>query len=176
METGYHVLSRQPDAIHRANVRRQSHSSINSIIPVPSHICRYLLLVSIYILDIPDKQIRTLNCCTPLLMPRTYGKSKGKAKQTRLSFVPTEFPNSQDEADNRNANVRYAHPSLSSLRSSRKASEKSSTPTPFVNLEPRPEETSQSTNDQSSRKRSRRKGKKGENVFPAPNPCVYGLI
>lgn len=85
-------------------------------------------------------------------MPRTYGKSKGKAKQTRLSFVP-EFTNSQDEEANRNANVRYAHPSLSTLRSPRKASEKSSTPTPFVNLEPSPEEASQ--------KRSRRKGKKG---------------
>ncbi|BCS25939.1 uncharacterized protein APUU_50650S [Aspergillus puulaauensis] len=93
-------------------------------------------------------------------MPRTYGKSKGKAKQTRLSFVP-EFTNSQDEEANRNANVRYAHPSLSTLRSPRKASEKSSTPTPFVNLEPSPEEASQ--------KRSRRKGKKASQMSASQN-------
>lgn len=106
-------------------------------------------------------------------MPRTYGKSKGRAKQTRLSFVPTEFTNSQNEEANRNANVRYAHPSLSTLRSPRKARDKSSTPTP-VNLEPSPEEALQSTNDQSSQRRSRRKGKKG--TLSGNNYLLSGLI
>lgn len=96
-------------------------------------------------------------------MPRTYGKPRGKAKQTRLSFVPAEFtsdkPDNQDEDTNsRNANVRYSHPSLSSLRAGRSTGESKANPTPSVKDQPSPEETVQSEGHASQR-RSRRKGK-----------------
>ncbi|KAL4989301.1 hypothetical protein BDW68DRAFT_186520 [Aspergillus falconensis] len=78
-------------------------------------------------------------------MPRTYGKSKGKAKQTRLAFVPAEFTSERNDKESnsntsRNANVRYTNPSLGTLRSGRSMSsrEKSSTPKPFMKVEGEP--------------------------------------
>jgi hypothetical protein len=75
-------------------------------------------------------------------MPRTYGKSKGKAKQTRLAFVPAEFTSERNDewgsfSTSRNAKIRYTKPSLGILRSGRSTSsrENSSTPNPFVNVE-----------------------------------------
>ncbi|KAL3480420.1 hypothetical protein BJX99DRAFT_220767 [Aspergillus californicus] len=57
-------------------------------------------------------------------MPRTYGKSKGKAKQTRLAFVSPAFASDeQDEKPDRHANIRYTHPSKSTLRRGRSASQ-----------------------------------------------------
>ncbi|KAL4978324.1 hypothetical protein BDW66DRAFT_149160 [Aspergillus desertorum] len=78
-------------------------------------------------------------------MPRTYGKSKGKAKQTRLAFLPAEFTSERGNKESntntsRNANVRYTDPSLGTLRSGRPTSsrEKSSRPEPFVKDERKP--------------------------------------
>ncbi|KAL4917572.1 hypothetical protein BDW62DRAFT_183411 [Aspergillus aurantiobrunneus] len=93
-------------------------------------------------------------------MPRTYGKPKGKAKQTRLAFVPAEFKSdSKVEDATRNANIRYSHPSLSTVRCDRSLAEKTSTPAPFVKVEPSPEESSHSEIQESSQRRSRKEGK-----------------
>ncbi|KAL3494740.1 hypothetical protein BJX62DRAFT_26920 [Aspergillus germanicus] len=89
-------------------------------------------------------------------MPRTYGKSKGKAKQTRLAFVPAEFASDdKDDENSRKANVRYTHPSMSTVRRGRSAGEKSSAPKPFVTVEPSPEESSQSEVGKSTKRRPR---------------------
>ncbi|RDW76587.1 uncharacterized protein DSM5745_06579 [Aspergillus mulundensis] len=107
-------------------------------------------------------------------MPRTYGKSKGKAKQTRLAFVPAEFTLSQQDEDSnsttsRNANVRYTDPSLGTLRSGKAASKQDkssgSTPQPFVRIGRghSPEENLQSGVAEmalSSQKSDRKEGKK----------------
>ncbi|KAL4947932.1 hypothetical protein BDW69DRAFT_104074 [Aspergillus filifer] len=107
-------------------------------------------------------------------MPRTYGKSKAKAKQTRLSFVPSQFAsNGQDEEhsrDSRNANVRYTHPSLGTLKRDRSESKSSAEPKPFVTRQPQSsaEEVSQSqshsgahgASERLDRKRSKKNGKK----------------
>ncbi|KAE8368269.1 hypothetical protein BDV27DRAFT_47954 [Aspergillus caelatus] len=70
-------------------------------------------------------------------MPRTYGK---RAKQTRLSFAPIAL--SQDSAEDANeksdrkATLRYGHPSMPTIRSTRSqpsgSSSKSMSPVPFV--------------------------------------------
>ncbi|KAL2796062.1 hypothetical protein BJX66DRAFT_300407 [Aspergillus keveii] len=89
-------------------------------------------------------------------MPRTYGKSKGKAKQTRLAFVPAEFASDdKDDENSRKANVRYTHSSMSTVRRGRSAGEKSSAPKPFVIVEPSPEESSQSEVGKSTKRRPR---------------------
>ncbi|KAL4934714.1 uncharacterized protein BDV17DRAFT_13260 [Aspergillus undulatus] len=100
-------------------------------------------------------------------MPRTYGKSKGKAKQTRLSFVPSQFASDgNDEEHSRNANVRYTHPSLSTVRHGRSIGKKESTPVPFVEAQPSPEGSLQSEAgaeaqvDGSSQRSLRKKEKK----------------
>ncbi|KAL4964571.1 uncharacterized protein BDV14DRAFT_76279 [Aspergillus stella-maris] len=109
-------------------------------------------------------------------MPRTYGKSKAKAKQTRLSFVPSQFASDgQDEEhsrDSRNANVRYTHPSLGTLKRDRSESKKSAEPKPFVTRrsESSVEEASQSqshseaqsASEESERKRKKKKEKKSK--------------
>ncbi|PTU22671.1 hypothetical protein P175DRAFT_0555337 [Aspergillus ochraceoroseus IBT 24754] len=92
-------------------------------------------------------------------MPRTYGKSQGKAKQTRLSFVPAAFPpEDHDDDGNRHARLRYSHPSMSTLRRGRSAAGKNA-PTPLVKIDPVPEESSRPGPEKSSQKRSRRKRK-----------------
>ncbi|KAL4816361.1 hypothetical protein BDW67DRAFT_162160 [Aspergillus spinulosporus] len=89
-------------------------------------------------------------------MPRTYGKSKGKAKQTRLAFVPAEFTSERNDTEgnfstSRNAKIRYTNPSLGTLRSGRStsSSRNSSTPKPFVNVKrgPSPKEAEQASHN-----------------------------
>ncbi|KAL4945878.1 hypothetical protein BDV06DRAFT_183975 [Aspergillus oleicola] len=96
-------------------------------------------------------------------MPRTYGKSKTKAKQTRLSFVPSQFASDgQDEEtdrNSRNANVRYTHPSLGTLRHDRSKSKKSASPAPSVKAQSR---SSSEEVPQPKRNRSWKKGKKSK--------------
>ncbi|KAL2828467.1 hypothetical protein BDW59DRAFT_143166 [Aspergillus cavernicola] len=98
------------------------------------------LFSSISLLISPHRTGSILNSLpttnTPLLMPRTYGKSKGKAKQTRLAFVPKSFASDEkDDEPDCKANIRYSHPSMSTLRRGRSASEKSAAPAPFVRVE-----------------------------------------
>ncbi|KAJ1708560.1 putative transcription factor IIIc-like protein [Aspergillus flavus] len=70
-------------------------------------------------------------------MPRTYGK---RAKQTRLSFAPIALSQDSaedaDEKSGRKATLRYAHPSLPTIRSTRSQpngqSSRSMSPVPFV--------------------------------------------
>ncbi|KAL4766328.1 uncharacterized protein BDW70DRAFT_155004 [Aspergillus foveolatus] len=97
-------------------------------------------------------------------MPRTYGKSKGKAKQTRLAFVPADFTSERNNegailSTSRNAKIRYTNPSLGTLRSGRSTSsrENSSTPKPFVIVErgPSPKDA-----EHASQKSERRKDEK----------------
>ncbi|KAL4886403.1 hypothetical protein BJY04DRAFT_213173 [Aspergillus karnatakaensis] len=92
-------------------------------------------------------------------MPRTYGKSKGKAKQARLSFVPPAFgSDDKDEEPSRNANLRYSHPSKSTVRRERSAAEGSlkSAPerSPSVRVEPEVEPV--------EKRKSRKKDKKSK--------------
>ncbi|KAL2841586.1 hypothetical protein BJY01DRAFT_217392 [Aspergillus pseudoustus] len=102
-------------------------------------------------------------------MPRTYGKSKGKAKQTRLAFVPAEFASDDKyDGESRKANVRYTHPSMPTVRRGRSAGEKSSAPTPFVTVEPSPEDSSHSEIEKPSKRRSRTE-KQSLSQTPAPN-------
>ncbi|GAB1205399.1 hypothetical protein APSETT445_004073 [Aspergillus pseudonomiae] len=80
-----------------------------------------------------------IRCYSPVvsLMPRTYGK---RAKQTRLSFAPIDL--SQDSAEDpgeksdRKATLRYGHPSMPTVRSTRSLlsgpSTGSMSPVPFV--------------------------------------------
>ncbi|KAL2820778.1 hypothetical protein BJX63DRAFT_284340 [Aspergillus granulosus] len=109
-------------------------------------------------------------------MPRTYGKSKGKAKQTRLAFVPAEFvSDDKDGEDSRKANVRYTHPSMPTLRHGRSAYEKTSVPAPFVTDEPSPEESSHSEIEEPSKRRPRNgkrssSQKSSNNATPPPAP------
>ncbi|KAL4899538.1 hypothetical protein BDW74DRAFT_189026 [Aspergillus multicolor] len=123
-------------------------------------------------------------------MPRTYGKSKGKAKQTRLAFVPAEFTLSQQDEDSnsttsRNANVRYTNPSLGTLRSGRTGSKRKNspglTPQPFVKTavpsEPTsPTQDSDSDSDleivHSARKNMRTRSMKREIASPEPAPAT----
>ncbi|KAL3455091.1 hypothetical protein BJX64DRAFT_90677 [Aspergillus heterothallicus] len=94
-------------------------------------------------------------------MPRTYGKSKGKAKQTRLAFVPPEFASDEnDDGVSRNVTVRYTHPSKPTVRRGRSADQKSSAPAPLVTVESSPEETSHSEIENPSTRRLR-SGKQG---------------
>ncbi|KAL5342287.1 hypothetical protein BJX70DRAFT_314647 [Aspergillus crustosus] len=103
-------------------------------------------------------------------MPRTYGKSKGKAKQTRLSFVPPSFGlDDKDEEPSRNANLQYSHPSKSTVRRGRSAAEQSLEPAPFVIVEPKPEESSQSEVEVVAPKRASRKSKE---AISKPVPSV----
>lgn len=97
-------------------------------------------------------------------MPRTYGKSKGKAKQTRLAFVPAEFTSERNDeggsfSTSRNAKIRYTNPSLGILRSGRSTSsrENSSTPKPFVNVErgPSPKDAEHASQKSEHRKDER---------------------
>ncbi|KAE8156509.1 hypothetical protein BDV40DRAFT_75725 [Aspergillus tamarii] len=70
-------------------------------------------------------------------MPRTYGK---RAKQTRLSFAPIALSQDSaedaDEKSDRKATLRYGHPSMPTIRSTRSQpsgpSSKSMSPVPFV--------------------------------------------
>ena len=70
-------------------------------------------------------------------MPRTYGQ---RAKQTRLSFAPIALSQDSaedaDEKSGRKATLRYAHPSLPTIRSTRSQpngqSSRSMSPVPFV--------------------------------------------
>ncbi|KAL4873656.1 hypothetical protein BDV12DRAFT_159357 [Aspergillus spectabilis] len=104
-------------------------------------------------------------------MPRTYGKSKGKAKQTRLSFVPPSFASDgKDDEDSRNANLRYSYPSKSTLCRGRSAGEHSSNlkPAPFVRVGPSAEDSSQSEVEMASQRRSTRK-KKEPSQTPTSN-------
>ncbi|KAL4754971.1 hypothetical protein BDW72DRAFT_164779 [Aspergillus terricola var. indicus] len=112
-------------------------------------------------------------------MPRTYGKSKGKAKQTRLAFVPAEFTSERNDKEgnfstSRNAKIRYTKPSLGTLRSGRSTSsrENSSTPKPFVNVErePSPKEA-----EQASQKNERREYKKSLTSNNAAVPSAAPL-
>ncbi|KAL6230780.1 hypothetical protein BDW75DRAFT_58638 [Aspergillus navahoensis] len=116
-------------------------------------------------------------------MPRTYGKSKGKAKQTRLAFVPAEFTSERNVTEinfstSRNANVRYTNPSLGTLRSGRSPSsrEKSSTPNPFVKVEREPSGEDVDVK-MASRRTERRKGENKISTLnkaadPSPSPSL----
>ncbi|KAL4809462.1 hypothetical protein BDV18DRAFT_132123 [Aspergillus unguis] len=103
-------------------------------------------------------------------MPRTYGKSKGKAKQTRLSFVPAEFTDGKnDETHSRDANVRYSHPSLSTLRAGKSADERPSKPAPFVRTELEDAEKP-SKSKRKERKKAKQTQQATSNIAPPAPP------
>ncbi|KAL5002637.1 hypothetical protein BDV10DRAFT_105217 [Aspergillus recurvatus] len=110
-------------------------------------------------------------------MPRTYGKSRGKAKQTRLAFVPAGSTSERNDNEgnsntSRNANVRYTNPSLGTLRSSRSTSsrEKSSTPKPFVKVEWEPSPEDVDVEMDSQRSEGRKGEKKSSTLNKAADP------
>ncbi|KAI9368989.1 hypothetical protein BJX61DRAFT_521418 [Aspergillus egyptiacus] len=104
-------------------------------------------------------------------MPRTYGKSKGKAKQTRLAFVPTAFTSEdKDDETDRHAQVRYSHPSMPTLRRGRSSVKKSSSSAPFVKAESSDSEVEVAPRQSSRRKKidSPEKSISNDATPPAP--------